>query len=92
MIYIGENPLTVFYHRFANHDHGMRMGLLKRKQQCVERKIIIYSNVWLGCDVVVLKGGMIANGAVIATGAVVSKLVPVNEIWGGMLVRKIGKR
>ena len=54
--------------------------------------IKIGSDVWLGCNVVVLPGVTISDGAVIAAGAVVAKSVPSYEIWGGVPARKIGNR
>jgi acetyltransferase-like isoleucine patch superfamily enzyme len=57
-----------------------------------QKKIIIGENVWLGCNVAVLKGANIGDGAVVAAGAVVTKSIPPYEIWGGVPAKKIGER
>lgn len=41
-------------------------------------------NVWIGANVVVLKGVKIGDGAVIAAGAVVNHDIPSYQVWGGI--------
>ena len=53
---------------------------------------VIGDDVWIGVNVVILRGVRIGDGAVIAAGAVVAKDVPENEIWGGVPARFIRKR
>lgn len=53
---------------------------------------IIEDEVWLGANVIILKGVKIGKNAVIAAGAVVNKDVPANEIWGGVPAKFIKKR
>jgi acetyltransferase-like isoleucine patch superfamily enzyme len=55
----------------------------------IEKEIVIGSNVWIGCNVVVLKGVGIGNSAVVAAGAVVTKSIPPYEIWGGVPAKKL---
>ncbi len=50
------------------------------------------NGVWVGANVVVLRGVSIGDGAVIAAGAVVTRDVPDREIWGGVPARLIGSR
>jgi acetyltransferase-like isoleucine patch superfamily enzyme len=57
-----------------------------------EAPIEIKENVWLGVNVVVLKGVKIHKGAIVAAGAVVTKSIPENEIWGGVPARKMSSR
>ncbi|MBU5636064.1 hypothetical protein KOM00_04900 [Geomonas sp. Red69] len=45
---------------------------------------VIEDNVWVGANVVVLRGVTIHRGAIIAAGAVVTRDVPSNQIWGGV--------
>jgi acetyltransferase-like isoleucine patch superfamily enzyme len=46
-------------------------------------KIVIGDDVWLGMNVVVLKGVTIGSGAVIAANSVVTKDIPANVVAGG---------
>jgi acetyltransferase-like isoleucine patch superfamily enzyme len=63
-----------------------------RTQPSTQQAIKLGSDVWLGCNVVVLKGVEIGDGAIIAAGAVVTKSILPNEIWAGVPARKIGQR
>ena len=69
--------------RFIDHDHGIIAGERIGAQTSTRKEIILGEDVWLGCNVIVLKGVSIGNGAVVAAGAVVTKSIPANEIWGG---------
>lgn len=89
---IGDDSLIASGCRFIDHDHGVEMETLMRKQDGPEKEIIIENDVWLGCNVVVLKGINIGRGAVVAAGAVVTKSIPSYEIWGGVPAKKIGQR
>ena len=91
-IVIGDHSLIASGCRFVDHDHGLDIGSLMRDQEGQEAGIIIERDVWLGCNVIVLKGVHIGEGAVIAAGAVVTKSVPPYEIWGGVPARKISRR
>lgn len=53
---------------------------------------IIEDEVWIGANVVVLRGVRIGKGAIIAAGAVVTRDVPAMEIWGGLPAKRIGER
>ena len=92
LITIGNDSLIASGCRFIDHDHGVAAGELMRKQHGLEKEITIGRDVWLGCNVVVLKGVTIGDGAVIAAGAVLTKSVLPNEIWGGVPAKKIGER
>lgn len=91
-IIVGSDSLIASGSRFIDHDHGVQLSELIRKQNGVEAPIIIGTNVWIGCNVVVLKGVTIGSGAVVAAGAVVTKSIPSNEIWAGVPAKKIGQR
>jgi len=91
-IKIGDDSLIASGCRFIDHDHGIDPGELMRIQPANEKSINLGTDVWLGCNVVVLKGVEIGNGAIIAAGAVVTKSVPAYEIWGGVPAKKIGDR
>jgi len=89
---IGRDSLIASGCRFVDHDHGIEPGVLMRNQHGPEKAIILGSNVWLGCNVIVLKGVEIGDGAVVAAGAVVTKSILPGEIWGGVPAKKIGER
>jgi acetyltransferase-like isoleucine patch superfamily enzyme len=91
-ITVGDSSLIASGCRFIDHDHGIQSGSLMRSQEGPEKEIVIGSDVWLGCDVVVLKGVCIGDGAIVGAGAVVTKSVPPGEIWVGVPAAKIGNR
>jgi acetyltransferase-like isoleucine patch superfamily enzyme len=89
---IGSDCLIASGCRFIDHDHGMRLGQLMGPQPGQEKEIKIGRDVWLGCNVVVLKGVEIGDGAVVAAGAVVTHSILSNEIWAGVPAKKLGER
>lgn len=89
---IGRNALIASGCRFIDHDHGTVPGTPMRMQHGPEKQIVLAEDVWLGCNVIVLKGVNIGNGAIVAAGAVVTRNVPAGEIWGGVPAKKIGER
>ncbi len=91
-ITIGNDSLIASGCKFIDHDHGIDMGESMYKQFGSRAKISIANDVWLGCNVIVLKGVTIATGAIVAAGAVVTKSIPAYEIWGGVPAKKIGHR
>ncbi|MFT3825785.1 MAG: acyltransferase [Chitinophagaceae bacterium] len=91
-IEVGNDCLIASGCRFVDHDHGTSINSLIRTQDCPGSPIRIESDVWIGANVVVLKGISIGKGAIVAAGAVVTKSVPANEIWGGVPARKLGVR
>ncbi len=52
-------------------------------------KVVINSDVWIGCGVRILAGVTIASRSVVAAGAVVTKSVEPNSLIGGIPGRKI---
>ncbi|MVN22237.1 acyltransferase [Mucilaginibacter sp. HMF7410] len=91
-ITVGNDCLIASGCRFIDHDHGININKLMHSQVGTRAAITIGNDVWLGCNVVVLKGAVIGTGAVVAAGAVVTKPIPAYEIWGGVPAKKIGER
>lgn len=91
-IKIGNDTNIASGCRFIDHDHGIKRDELIGGQRPIEKEIIIGNDVWLGFNVVVLKGVEIGEGAVVAAGAVVTKSIGAYEIWGGVPAKKIGNR
>jgi UDP-3-O-[3-hydroxymyristoyl] glucosamine N-acyltransferase len=91
-ITVGNDCLIASGCKFIDHDHGISLNELMRKQHGPESEIIIGNNVWLGVNAVILKGITIGDGAIIAAGAVVTKSILPDEIWAGIPAKKIGHR
>lgn len=91
-IEIGNDCLIASGCKFIDHDHGKDLKYLMRVQKCQESPIFIGDNVWIGVNVIVLKGVKISNGAIVAANAVVNSFIPENEIWAGVPAKKIGER
>lgn len=52
-----------------------------------DRDVIIDEDVWIGCNVTILKGVHIGRGSIIAAGSVVTKSFPAYSIVGGVTSR-----
>ena len=61
-------------------------------QGLVASPVIIEDDVWIGCNVTILKGVRVGLGAIIAAGAVVTKDVPPLMIVGGVPAHVISAR
>jgi acetyltransferase-like isoleucine patch superfamily enzyme len=93
-IVIGSHCLIASGCRFIDHDHGWgrRDVPIDAQGAGPEATIALAEDVWLGANVIVLKGVSIGRGAIVAAGAVVTVDVPAFEIWGGVPAKKIGER
>lgn len=91
-ITVKDNVLIASGCKLIDHDHSVNKHELIRTQHGPEAEIILEEDVWLGANVIILKGVVVGQGAVVASGAVVNKSIPAYEIWGGVPARKIGER
>ena len=91
-IEIGSYSLIASGCKFVDHDHGVKKEIFMGLQEGSVIPIHIGKDVWLGYNVVVLKGVIIGEGAVVAAGSVVTKNIPPYEIWGGVPAKKMGER
>ncbi len=91
-IIVGNDCLIGSGCRFVDHNHGIVTGMLMREQDGSGQSIIIGNDVWLGANVIVLKGVTIGDGAIVGAGAVVTKSIPAYEIWAGLPAKKRGER
>ena len=89
---IGDDTLIASGTMIIDHDHGIGDHQLIREQDAPSSPVVIENDVWIGANVVVLKGVNIGRGAVVAAGAVVTKSVPAKEIWAGVPAKRIGTR
>ena len=55
-------------------------------------KIVLESDIWLGCGVRVLRGVRIGRGSVVGAGAVVTRDLPPYSIAIGIPARVVGQR
>jgi acetyltransferase-like isoleucine patch superfamily enzyme len=77
--------------KFVDHDHGIT-GERIDEQPGIAKKITIGNDVWLGANVIILKGVTIGNSAVVGAGSVVTKTIPEREVWAGVPAKRIGAR
>ena len=57
-----------------------------------DKDVIIDEDVWIGCNVTILKGVHIGRGSIVAAGSIVTRSVPVYSIVGGNPARVIKAR
>ena len=93
-IRVGSYSLIASGCRFVDHDHGFSTRALPMGLQTsgAEAAIVIEDDVWIGANVVVLKGVTVGRGAIIAAGSVLTHSVAPFEIWGGVPARKLKTR
>ncbi|MBC7489306.1 MAG: acyltransferase [Glaciimonas sp.] len=93
-ISIGDDCLIASGCKFIDHDHGFakRDGPINAQDDGIELPITLENDVWLGVNVVILKGVTIGRGAIVGAGSVVSKSIPPCEIWAGVPARRISVR
>lgn len=73
----------------TDHDHGATRGVPPLQLPLVSRPTRLGHRVWLGANVVVLKGVTIGEDATIGAGSVVTKDVPVGAVAVGVPARVV---
>jgi acetyltransferase-like isoleucine patch superfamily enzyme len=90
-IEIGSNVLIGANVAIRDGDHGFReLNRHRASQPLVTKPVRVGDFVWLGQNVVVLKGANIGRGAVVGANAVVTGDVPEGAIVAGVPARQIG--
>jgi acetyltransferase-like isoleucine patch superfamily enzyme len=71
---------------------GKFMYDVKNKRPCDDLPVVIEDDVWVGADVIILKGIRIGRGSIVAAGSVVTKDVSPYSVVGGVPAQLIKKR
>ena len=80
-ITIGEGSIFGENVKIYDHNHRFKKLNIPLKQQGYSvGKVVIGKNVWVGSNVVILKGANIGDNCVIGAGCVVSGVLPPNSI------------
>lgn len=79
-IEIGDDCLLGENIKVYDHDHTYKLGEKTRDLPIISKKIMIGNNVWIGANVIILKGVTIGDNVVIAAGSLINKDVPSNTI------------
>jgi acetyltransferase-like isoleucine patch superfamily enzyme len=88
---IGSRSAIASGCKFIDHDHAIA-GTKLDEVPGPEAEIEIGEDVWLGCNVIVLKGVTIGSSAVVGAGSIVTKSIPAGEIWAGVPAHRISSR
>jgi len=76
----------------TDHDHGMAPTQFVMDQPLVSKPTTIGDGVWLGANVIVLKGVTIGVNTVVAAGSLVARDLPTDVIADGRPARPLKKR
>jgi acetyltransferase-like isoleucine patch superfamily enzyme len=76
----------------TDHDHGMDGGRPVLMQEMVAAPTHIEDDVWIGANVVVLKGVTIGRGTIVGAGSVVTRSLPPNSIAVGVPAKVLRSR
>lgn len=79
-IIIGDNVIIGPFVTIHDHDHIYKTKENFKTSGYVTAPIIIEDNVWIGGNVIILKGVRIGTGSVVAAGTVVTKDIPAHSI------------
>lgn len=89
-IHIGDNTIIGESVKMYDHNHNFRNKNIPIKKQGLNYKaIIIEDNVWIGSNVVILKGVKIGTGSVIGAGCIIYKDIPNYSIVTSNQINKI---
>lgn len=96
-IIFGNNIMLGPHVTMVSGDHniykiGVAMIDNHEKEPQDDAEILIEDDVWIGANVIVLKGVTIGRGSVIAAGAVVVKSIPPYSIAGGLPAKVLKPR
>jgi acetyltransferase-like isoleucine patch superfamily enzyme len=90
LVTIGHDVLIGSHVAIRDHDHGTAPDRHRARQPLVVAPVEIGDFVWLGQNVVVLKGVTVGKNAVVGANAVVTTSVAEGAIVAGVPARQIG--
>jgi len=73
------------------HSTTINPDIRREQTQAVDCPVMIGNNVWIGRNVIILKGVTIGDNSIVAAGSVVTKNIPPNQVFGGNPARFIKK-
>jgi len=88
-ITIGDDALIAAHVVIRDQDHRTDLSRPYRLQGLVARPVSIGANVWIGAQVIVLKGVTIGDGAILAAGALVNRSVEAATVVAGIPARAL---
>ncbi len=92
-VVIGDHVMIASGCQLVDCDHTFETRLIPiGRQPGKALPITLARDVWLGANVVVLRGVSIGEGAIVGAGSIVTRSIPSWEIWAGVPARKIGAR
>ena len=79
-ISIGEGTMIGNHSVLFDHDHDYKCAGGVRANRYITSPIVIGKNVWIGCNVTILRGTCIGDNCVIGAGAVIKGTYPANSV------------
>lgn len=79
-ITIGEGTMIGNNTLMFDHDHNYKCAGGVRANKYISTPIVIGKNVWVGCNVTILRGSTIGDNCVIGAGAVIKGNYPANSV------------
>ena len=86
-VVIGDNTLIASHVSIVSVTHDPNAVLYKNS--CIEKQVVIGSNVWIGTHATILPGIIIGDNAIIGAGCVVTKNVEANTTVVGVPAKKL---
>ena len=90
-IRIGDNVLLGEGVKLYDHNHCFKKPTLISSQGFKNAPIVIEDNVWIGSNVIILKGVTIGKNSVISAGSIVRSSIPADSIYINNQVSEINR-
>lgn len=79
-IYIGNDTILGEGIKIYDHDHNIESKKLIKDSGFRKEKVKIGNNIWIGSNVLILKGTQIEDNCVIGAGSIIKEIIPKNNI------------